>query len=228
MVAVLLRQLVIASICASWPLGRLASTNAHKAARRAVGGVVLCCSGWPGPDGCADFPVLAEGVGNAAEPPAVFIAGRRGHGGAGGAGGADHGVWVAGDQQGTAGAAADRRRAEPAAPRVGVRHPEVRVADGQLRDDVLAFPGLVNDRRAEGGLVEGDRPGGPVDPQFGLDAGHRDPGPSEVSCQIPSTLPAGSANSATRSVPSGYGGLTTCPPWAVTASRVASTSATKM
>src|SRR6266516_3297019 len=99
------------------------------AALCAVGGPVLCCSGWPRSNGCAYLPVVAEGVGDAAEPPAVFVAGWRGHGGAGGAGGADDVVRVAGDQQGAAGAAADRRRVEPALPRVGVRHPEVRAAD---------------------------------------------------------------------------------------------------
>jgi len=80
--------------------------------------------------------------------------------------------------------------------------------------------------RAERGLVERDRLGGVLDPQFGLDVAHGESSEAAVSCQIPSTLPAGSANSATRRVPSGYGGLTICPPEATTAVRVCSTSAT--
>ena len=80
--------------------------------------------------------------------------------------------------------------------------------------------------RAERGLVERDRLGGVLDPQFGLDVAHGESSEAAVSCQIPSTLPAGSANSATRRVPSGYGGLTIYPPEATTAVRVCSTSAT--
>ena len=40
---------------------------------------------------------------------------------------------------------------------VGAGHPEAGVADSQLRDGVLTLSDLVNDRRAESGLVERDR-----------------------------------------------------------------------
>jgi hypothetical protein len=63
--------------------------------RRAIGGAVLCCSGWPRSNECADLPVVPARVGDATEPSAVFVPGRRGHGG-GGEGGADDGVRVAG------------------------------------------------------------------------------------------------------------------------------------
>jgi hypothetical protein len=67
---------------------------------------------------------------------------------------------------------------------------------------------------------------GSAGPRSRPNAGHRCSWLPEVSCQIPRTLPAGSAKSATRSVPSGYGGVTTCPPWVATAASVSSTSAT--
>ena len=109
---------------------------------------------------------------------------------------------------------------------VSVGDPEAGVAHRQLGDDVLAVTNAMRHDRAERGLVERDRLGGVLDPQFGLDVAYGESSEAAVSCQIPSTLPAGSANSATRRVPSGYGGLTICPPEATTAVRVCSTSAT--
>jgi Transposase DDE domain len=46
-------------------------------------------------------------------------------------------------------------------------------------------------------------------------------------CQTPITFPAGSRKVATRRSPSGYGGVTTSPPWATTFSSVSSTRSTK-
>ena len=86
----------------------------------------------------------------------MFVADWRGHGGAGGEGGADHVVRVAGDQQGAARAAANRRRAEPAL--FGSALATQKCASPTASCATMSsLPDLVNDRRAEGGLVERDR-----------------------------------------------------------------------
>jgi hypothetical protein len=72
-----------------------------------------------------------------------------------------------------AGRAIDLARAEPLHRGRCRRNPERRLADGELRDDVVSIADAMNDRRAERGSVERDRIARAIDPQLGLHARHR-------------------------------------------------------
>jgi hypothetical protein len=133
----------------------------------------------------------------------VLGAGRAGQGRGGSARVFDEGARIVHDQQGSAGRATERDGAEPPGIGVGVRDPKASVGDGELRHDVFVVADPADDGGAERGEVEGDRIARTIHPQFRLHAAHGDSGAFAVSVQSPSTLPAGSANSATRSVPSG-------------------------
>src|ERR1039457_4268951 len=100
----------------------------------------------PGPDRLADLPLVPERIDDPAQTPAVLIAN----------GGLQRGARIIGRQQGPARRAAYRARAESSAVRPGRRHPERRLADGKLRDDVIALPGSVQDACPERVQVESD------------------------------------------------------------------------
>ncbi len=126
----------------------------------------------PGPDRLADLPLVPERIDDPAQTPAVLIA----NGGLLRGAGVDrpphHGVGVIGHQQGPARRATYRARAESSAVRPGRCHPERRLADGKLRDDVIALPGLVKDACPERVRVESDGLASTLDPQLRLDTRH--------------------------------------------------------
>src|SRR6266516_4526083 len=127
----------------------------------------------PGHDRLADLPLVTEWINDAADPPAVLIADRGQLSSASSDGPRQHGIGVLDDEQCPARATADRLRTEP--PCAGPRrsHPEHRVSDGQLRDDLLTITHPVEHRRAERVSVERDRLAGVVDPQLRLNTRHR-------------------------------------------------------
>ena len=115
---------------------------------------------------------MTEWIEDPAKPPAVLVS----HLGCRSSAGFDSSrkrhVRIVNQQQGPAGGAADRRRAEPRPVRSARGNPESRVPDRQLRNDLIAFADLMKDPRAESSFVEGDGRSGAIDPQFRLDARH--------------------------------------------------------
>jgi hypothetical protein len=126
----------------------------------------------PGTDRLAYLPLVPERIDDLAKAPAVLIVRRGLLGGARPDCPLYHGVGVIGHQQGPAGRAADRAWAEPSPVRAGRCHPERRLADSELRDDVVPVAGLVQQARAERGRVERNGLAGPVNPQLWLDTRH--------------------------------------------------------
>ena len=128
--------------------------------------------GGQGPTGLPISHSWPERIDDPAQTPAVLIA----NGGLLGSAGVDrpphHRVGIIGHQQGPARRAADRARAEPPAARPGRCHPECRLADGQLRDDVIALSYAVQDARPERVRVERDGLASTLDPQLRLDTRH--------------------------------------------------------
>src|SRR6266487_3434021 len=128
---------------------------------------------WPRPEWRADLPLVPERVDDPAEPPPVLVAHRRRFRRAGGYRPPDNRVGVCDHEQRPTGRAVDRARAETLHCRRGRSHPERRLADTELRDDVVVVAHTMKDGCAKRGLVEGQRLAGTLDPQLGLDARHR-------------------------------------------------------
>jgi hypothetical protein len=82
---------------------------------------------------------MTERVEDPAQPPAVLVCHLRCRGGADLDGLREHCVRIINHQQGPAGRAADRRRAEPRRVRPARGNPEGRLPDRQLRNDIVAF-----------------------------------------------------------------------------------------
>src|SRR6266571_4942324 len=166
--------------------------HARSCRRRSIGDVTGlapgCAAGWrvsgrrPGPDRRADLPLVPERIDDPAQTPAMLIA----NGGLLRGAGVDrpphHGVGIIGHQQRPARRAAYRARAESSAVRPGRCHPERRPADGELRDDVIALPGLVKDACPERVRVESDGLASTLNPQLRLDTRH----PPTVAAQADS------------------------------------------
>lgn len=118
----------------------------------------------------SDLPLVPEGVHDAADQPSVLGT----HGGrqlsASSDGARGHDAGISDDQQRTAGRAANDKRIE--APSAGVRHPEPRLTNRKLGNEVVLVTDAVEDRRVERLSVEVERCGRIADPQLGLHAGH--------------------------------------------------------
>jgi hypothetical protein len=89
---------------------------------------------------------VAERVDDPAQAPAVLVGHRGRRDGAGPHRLRVQRVWIVDYQQGPAGRAADRLRAESRPGRAARGNPEGRVPDCQLRDDLIAFADPVPDR----------------------------------------------------------------------------------
>lgn len=132
--------------------------------------------GRPCGDRRADLPLVPEGVDNPAETPAVLIPNRRRLPRARRDRLRDDVIGVVDDKQSSARRAGHGLGAEALHARVRCGDPERRVADGQLRDDLIAVAHQVRDLRPERRLIEGNGCARALDPQLGLDARH----PSEA------------------------------------------------
>jgi len=126
----------------------------------------------PGAERPADLPLVPERIDDAAQTPAVLVASRGFQRGAGADRPPQDGVRVIGHQQRPARRAADRMRAEPPRVRASRCHPERRLADSELGDDVVPLPDTVQDTRTERFRVERDGLASAINPQLWLDACH--------------------------------------------------------
>src|SRR5262245_49036889 len=127
----------------------------------------------PGDEWLSDLPLMAERVDDSTEPPPVLVAHGRGLRCAGGHRAVEDGVGVFDHEQCPAGRAVDRARTETFHGRRDRSDPERRVADTELRDDVIAVADTMKDACAKRCLVVGQRLARAVDPQLRLDARHR-------------------------------------------------------
>jgi hypothetical protein len=96
-----------------------------------------------------DFPLVAERIDDPAETPPVLVADGRGFTRAGSDRSLDDRLGVVDDEQCAAGRAVDRARAEAFHRRGARRHPERRVGDGKLGDDVISLANAVRDPPSE-------------------------------------------------------------------------------
>jgi hypothetical protein len=85
---------------------------------------------------------------------------------------ADNRVRVIDHKEGPARRAADRVRAEPPRARVGRYHPEDRVANRELNDDLISIPDAMKHLRVERGRIERDCGARTVNPQLRLNLHH--------------------------------------------------------
>ena len=115
---------------------------------------------------------MTERIEDPAKAPAMLV----GHLGYRGGAGLNrlrvHRVRIIDYQQGPASRTADRHRTEPRTARSTRGHPERRVPDRQLRNNLVALAYPVKDPRAESCLIERDSRSSPINPQFRLDARH--------------------------------------------------------
>jgi hypothetical protein len=126
--------------------------------------------------GFADFPVVAGGVEDSAETPAVLVGDGNDLGGAGGNGLGAEGVGVFGDKEHANGAAAEEIGAEVEVFGGFFGDPEVGAVDGELGD--ASAGDFVEHGGVEGGDVELEGGGVVFDGEGGGDVGG---GPSEPS-----------------------------------------------
>ena len=148
----------------------------------------------------ADLPLVAEGIDDPADAPAVLVGDRGGFGRAGRKSLRQQPVGIVDDEQGAARATTDRLRAEP--PMRGRAEATQKDAspNGELRDDAVAVADTMEHARAEGSRVEPNRLTSALDPQLGLDA---------VIARILRDRRDGRADSGCHSQPAiGYGGAT--------------------
>jgi hypothetical protein len=103
----------------------------------------------------ADFPVVAEGVEDASDAPAVLIGNGMDNFGAGGDGMVERGVRVFNDHNHSYSTAPERFRAEIQMFGRFIGNPELGSAGGKLRDDRTVFPiDPVEHAGAERGFIE--------------------------------------------------------------------------
>src|SRR5512132_103418 len=128
----------------------------------------------------ADLPLVAEGINDPADAPAVLVTYRGLLGRAGRNSPLQHHVGILDHEQGPARSTTDRLRTEPPHARPSCGHPERRFANGQLRDDLVTLTHTAQHPSAERILVELNRLTSPLDPQLRLDARHREDSPRSL------------------------------------------------
>ncbi len=105
--------------------------------------------------GLADFPVVAEGIDDAADAPAPLVGDGPDFFCAGGDGAGEGGVGIGDGEDDAGGAAGEGFGAEVVVAGGFVGQPEFCAFDGKAGDDVAAFAGDAKEfGRAESGLVE--------------------------------------------------------------------------
>ena len=102
----------------------------------------------------------------------MFLMHRRQHRGASRMCRFDNDIWMVNDKQESSGRSVNGSGGESPHVFASCRHPEARVADGELRDDVIPLANEVHDLCAKGALVERNSFSSAINPQLGLNAVH--------------------------------------------------------